>query len=279
MPTPASPPAYALMGILNVTPDSFSDGGEWFDGATAAAHGRELIAQGATILDVGGESTRPGAAPVAAAEERARVVPVIEQLAGTGVQLSVDTTKAQVAARGARRGRGLRQRRQRAARRSGDGARGRRAGLRLLPDAHARRAAHDAGRPTLRRRRRRRPGLPDRAGAGGHRRRRGSASASTSTRASASARPPRTTSSCCGAWTRSSRSGSPSWSARAASRSSGASPAATIPSSACTGRSPPTSWRSSAAPGSSACTTSVRRVTRWPCRGHARVLSAHGRRR
>src|SRR4051812_22354274 len=85
------------MGVLNVTPDSFSDGGQWFDGAAAVAHARELVAEGADMLDVGGESTRPGAAPVAAAEELRRVVPVIEQVAGLGAQISVDTSKLGVA--------------------------------------------------------------------------------------------------------------------------------------------------------------------------------------
>ena len=68
------------MGVVNVTPDSFSDGGEWLDRGAAIAHGRELIAQGAAILDVGGESTRPGAEPVGEAEELRRVVPVLEGL-------------------------------------------------------------------------------------------------------------------------------------------------------------------------------------------------------
>jgi dihydropteroate synthase len=89
------------MGVLNVTPDSFSDGGEWFDHEAAVGRGRELAAQGAAILDVGGESTRPGAAPVAEAEELRRVVPVIRALSAQlppGVQLSVDTSKARVAA-------------------------------------------------------------------------------------------------------------------------------------------------------------------------------------
>jgi dihydropteroate synthase len=85
------------MGVLNVTPDSFSDGGEWFDGEAAIAHGRALIAEGAGILDVGGESTRPGAEPVGEDEELRRVVPVVEALAGTGAQVSVDTMKARVA--------------------------------------------------------------------------------------------------------------------------------------------------------------------------------------
>lgn len=83
--------------MLNVTPDSFSDGGEWFDGAAAIAHGRELVAEGAGILDVGGESTRPGAEAVDPAEELRRVVPVLEGLRDSGAQLSIDTTKLAVA--------------------------------------------------------------------------------------------------------------------------------------------------------------------------------------
>jgi dihydropteroate synthase len=86
-----------IMGILNVTPDSFSDGGEWFDFAEAVEHGRTLVAEGADILDVGGESTRPGAAPVALDEELRRVVPVIRALREVGAQLSVDTMKLTVA--------------------------------------------------------------------------------------------------------------------------------------------------------------------------------------
>ncbi len=85
-----------IMGVLNVTPDSFSDGGEWFSFDDAVAHGRELRAQGAAILDVGGESTRPGAAPVPVQEELRRVVPVIEALAGA-TQISIDTSKVAVA--------------------------------------------------------------------------------------------------------------------------------------------------------------------------------------
>ncbi len=84
------------MGVLNVTPDSFSDGGEWFSFDDAVAHGRELAAQGAAILDVGGESTRPGAAPVPEDEELRRVIPVIEDLGGAA-QLSIDTSKLGVA--------------------------------------------------------------------------------------------------------------------------------------------------------------------------------------
>jgi dihydropteroate synthase len=84
------------MGVLNVTPDSFSDGGYWTDPGAAIAHGRQMIAEGADIVDVGGESTRPGATPVPAAEELRRVLPVIEALAGAG-RVSIDTRKAQVA--------------------------------------------------------------------------------------------------------------------------------------------------------------------------------------
>lgn len=87
-----------LMGVINVTPDSFSDGGRYFDPQAAVDHGLALVAAGADILDVGGESTRPGSAPVEAAEELRRVVGVIERLvAQTTVPLSVDTSKAVVA--------------------------------------------------------------------------------------------------------------------------------------------------------------------------------------
>jgi dihydropteroate synthase len=86
-----------LMGIVNVTPDSFSDGGQHLDAAAAVAHGLALAAAGADILDIGGESTRPGAAPVAEAEEIRRIVPVIVGLrAKTDARISIDTRKAQV---------------------------------------------------------------------------------------------------------------------------------------------------------------------------------------
>jgi dihydropteroate synthase len=85
------------MGVINVTPDSFSDGGEFLDPARAAEHGRELISAGADLVDVGGESTRPGAEPVPAAEELRRVEPVVAALAGGGVAISIDTAKAAVA--------------------------------------------------------------------------------------------------------------------------------------------------------------------------------------
>jgi dihydropteroate synthase len=84
------------MGIVNVTPDSFSDGGLYASRDAALAHARALIGEGADILDIGGESTRPGAAPVSLDEERRRVLPVIEALAGCGVPLSVDTRKPEL---------------------------------------------------------------------------------------------------------------------------------------------------------------------------------------
>jgi dihydropteroate synthase len=87
----------AVMGILNVTPDSFHDGGEYDEVEAAVAHAREMVANGADIVDVGGESTRPGAEPVSVAEERERVVPVVERLADLDVPVSVDTRKAAVA--------------------------------------------------------------------------------------------------------------------------------------------------------------------------------------
>ena len=84
------------MGVVNVTPDSFSDGGRFLETRSGIAHGRALVGEGADLLDVGGESTRPGAAPVGAEEEIARVVPVVEALAGH-TRVSIDTTKAVVA--------------------------------------------------------------------------------------------------------------------------------------------------------------------------------------
>jgi dihydropteroate synthase len=82
-----------IMGVVNVTPDSFSDGGVYVGAKQAVAHARRLVEEGADILDIGGESTRPGAAPVALDEERRRVLPVLEALAGCGLPLSVDTRK------------------------------------------------------------------------------------------------------------------------------------------------------------------------------------------
>jgi dihydropteroate synthase len=85
-----------VMGVLNVTPDSFSDGGRFLDPEAAVAHGLRLVAEGADLVDVGGESTRPGASPVPPDVERARVVPVVEALAGR-VRVSVDTRHREVA--------------------------------------------------------------------------------------------------------------------------------------------------------------------------------------
>ncbi len=86
------------MGVVNVTPDSFSDGGEWFDGGAATRHGLELLAEGADIIDVGGESTRPGAVRPTVAEELRRVLPVIRDLTAAGAVVSIDTMRAAVAA-------------------------------------------------------------------------------------------------------------------------------------------------------------------------------------
>ncbi|WP_405686477.1 dihydropteroate synthase [Streptomyces sp. NBC_01387] len=87
----------AVMGVVNVTPDSFSDGGRWFDTGTAVKHGLDLVAEGADLVDVGGESTRPGASRVDADEELRRVVPVVRGLVSEGVTVSVDTMRAAVA--------------------------------------------------------------------------------------------------------------------------------------------------------------------------------------
>src|SRR5438128_2228096 len=87
-----------IMGVLNVTPDSFSDGGQFFSPDAALAQARQMIEEGADIIDVGGESTRPGAAPVPLDEERKRVISIIKQLREAGhVLISVDTSKADVA--------------------------------------------------------------------------------------------------------------------------------------------------------------------------------------
>jgi dihydropteroate synthase len=97
------------MGVVNVTPDSFSDGGAFLQAEAAIAHGLELVEEGAKILDIGGESTRPGADPVSVVEELRRVVPAIEGLAsaGTAAQISIDTSKAKVAAAALRAGASL----------------------------------------------------------------------------------------------------------------------------------------------------------------------------
>ena len=89
--------AVKLMGVVNVTPDSFSDGGLFLEPEAAIAHGKQLVRDGADILDVGGESTRPGAEQVSAEEELARVEPVVADLAGLGHEVSIDTSKLTVA--------------------------------------------------------------------------------------------------------------------------------------------------------------------------------------
>lgn len=96
--TPRSRGRTLVMGIVNVTPDSFSDGGRYLDADAAVAHGLELMAQGADLIDVGGESTRPGADRPDEAEELRRVIPVVRRLTGAGVRVSVDTMRAAVAA-------------------------------------------------------------------------------------------------------------------------------------------------------------------------------------
>lgn len=97
---PGADQPLVLMGVVNVTPDSFSDGGRWDTAEAATERGLALVADGAHIIDVGGESTRPGAAPVSSSDQISRVVPTIEALVQRGVTVSVDTTRAEVAAAG-----------------------------------------------------------------------------------------------------------------------------------------------------------------------------------
>lgn len=92
-----SPGRTLVMGVVNVTPDSFSDGGEWFDGRAAVQHGLDLLAEGADIIDVGGESTRPGAVRPDVGEELRRVLPVVRELTESGAVVSIDTMRAEVA--------------------------------------------------------------------------------------------------------------------------------------------------------------------------------------
>jgi dihydropteroate synthase len=93
----SQPEPFEIMGVVNVTPDSFSDGGEWFDRDAAVTHGLQLAQEGAAILDVGGESTRPHALPVPLEEELRRTEPVVRVLARSGAIVSIDTTKLAVA--------------------------------------------------------------------------------------------------------------------------------------------------------------------------------------
>jgi dihydropteroate synthase len=86
-----------VMGVVNVTPDSFSDGGRWFGADAAIKHGLDLVAQGADLVDVGGESTRPGAQRVSETEELRRIGPVVTELVKAGVPVSIDTMRAAVA--------------------------------------------------------------------------------------------------------------------------------------------------------------------------------------
>ncbi len=102
-PAPGTPPTPLLMGVVNVTPDSFSDGGRYFDPEAAVAHGRQLLKDGADLLDIGGESTRPGAVRPSVEEELSRVLPVIEGLVGEAT-ISVDTMRSEVAREALRMG-------------------------------------------------------------------------------------------------------------------------------------------------------------------------------
>lgn len=95
LPEPGGRPL--IMGVLNVTPDSFSDGGQWADGDAAIAHGVQLAAEGASIVDIGGESTRPGAERPSELEELRRVIPVVHALTEQGITVSIDTMRAEVA--------------------------------------------------------------------------------------------------------------------------------------------------------------------------------------
>ena len=201
--------AFRLMGVVNVTPDSFSDGGRYLDAGAAIAHGLELEAEGAAILDVGGESTRPGADPVGATRSFARVVPVIEGLIADGCRRpDLDRhLEGRVAARALAAGATLVN--------DVTALRGdpemaavvAEAGAEMLPDAHARRPAHDAESTratttsSARSRRSSRSGWRSRSRTGSPR------SGSCSTRGSGSARRWSTTSSCCGGSTSWSRSG------------------------------------------------------------------------
>ena len=211
--SPTAPDPPRVMGVVNVTPDSFSDGGLFLDPERAIAHGRELAAEGADLLDVGGESTRPGAEAVSAAVELERVGPVVEALArpgGAGPAVSIDTSKAAVARGGARPRRRDRQRRHRAARRPRPRRPLRASAAATVVLMHMQgEPADDAGRPALRRRRRRRPRASSPSGSRPRSPPGSTRGGSGSTRGSASARRSSTTSSCCGAWASSRELGRP----------------------------------------------------------------------
>ena len=202
-----------IMGVVNVTPDSFSDGGLYLEPGPAIDHGRELAAQGAEILDVGGESTRPGAEEVGAAEERSRTEPVVrglsEALAAEGISISIDTSKLAVAEAALEAGATI-VNDVTALRADPDiAAPGRRARRRPGAHAHARQPADHAAstRSTTTSSTTSAPSSPS-----GPRRRSPPASprrGSGSIPESASARPSSTTSSCCGDWGRSPSLGMP----------------------------------------------------------------------
>ena len=247
-----------LMGIVNVTPDSFSDGGLYLDADAAVAHGRELLADGADILDVGGESTRPGAAEVDADEERRRTEPVVRGLADGGAS-GLDRHLQDGGRRGgAGRGSRDRQRRHRVRRRPGPGRPLRRAALRGRAHAHAGHPADDAGGPDVRRRRRGREGVPGRAHRVRGRARASPRTPSGSTRASASGRPSSTTSSCCGGWASCATLGRPILIGTSRKSFIGDADRPGGRRSGSAARSPPTSSRSRTEPRYSACTTCAR---------------------
>jgi dihydroneopterin aldolase len=252
------------MGVLNVTPDSFSDGGQWLDPTAAVARGLELAAQGAALVDVGGESTRPGAEPVDEALERERTVPVVAALARQGTRVSIDTTKLGVAEAALRAG----------AEYVND-VTAFRADPELAGLVADRRAAcclmHMRGEPRTMQDAPRYDDVVDDVKAfllerwSSRSARASGRSASSSTRASASARPRSTTWRSCTACQSSSRSAS-RWSSACRGRaSSAASPRARSPATGSPGPWPRTCSRWPRAPVSSASTTSpsTSRRSRW----------------
>ncbi len=170
---PATPAGVrtVVMGICNVTPDSFSDGGRYLDARAAIEHGLRMAADGADLVDVGGESTRPGAARVPVDEELARVLPVTRALTAAGVRVSIDTMRAEVARAAIDAGATLVKRRERRAGRSGHAAHRRRRRRRVRPHALAGpQRGHGPLRRLRRRRRRGRHGARDRTRRGARRR-------------------------------------------------------------------------------------------------------------
>lgn len=139
-----------IMGIVNVTPDSFSDGGKYYSSVQAIEHGFQLAEEGADILDIGGESTRPGADEVSVHSELERVIPVIEALSARGLVVSVDTSKPEVMTAAAQVGAQIINDVY-ALRREGAIEAAEKERVRCVSDAHARRAAHDAEKSRLQR--------------------------------------------------------------------------------------------------------------------------------